>query len=148
MDNSQLLLANHAGHTFRIDPRARYSADHLWARRVDDLAIVGVSDYIRAHVAEGLLVEARAVGAVLRRGDEIAQWDAIKTVLSLASPIAGTIIELNPALLQRPGLACADPYEQGWIARMKPSNWDMDAAQLWDAAEYLERVCKNREQTQ
>lgn len=123
------------GHT--IDPRALYSREHLWVRLEDGLAVIGVSDLLRAQVGGGHIVDVKPVETNLRRGDEIAGWDAEKAILSLASPIGGTIVQVNELLAARPDLGCTDPYGAGWIAKLAPSAWEAERAYLLGVKEYL-----------
>ena len=128
---------------YRIDSRAHYSREHLWVRLEDDLAVIGVSDLLRAQVGGGHIVDVKSVGIILRRGDEIAGWDAEKAILSLASPISGTILQVNELLAAHPDLGCTDPYGAGWIAKLAPNDWEADRMHLLEAKDYLALYAKS-----
>ncbi len=127
---------------YRIDPRAYYSREHLWVRLENELAVIGVSDLLRAQVGGGHIVDVKSIGTILRRGDEIAGWDAEKAILSLPTPIGGTVVEVNEQIAARPDLGCIDPYGAGWIAKIAPSAWEAERVFLLTMEDYLALYAK------
>ena len=75
------------------------------------------------------------MGQPLNAGDVFGTVEAVKTVSDLFMPISGTITEVNPSLNSSPELVNTDPYEQGWMVKVKVSNAD-DVAALMDANAY------------
>lgn len=85
--------------------------------------------------------QARGPGAV-DDGDEIAGWDAEKAILSLPTPIGGTVVEVNEQIAARPDLGCIDPYGAGWITKIAPSAWEAERVFLLTMEDYLALYAK------
>ena len=77
--------------------------------------------------------EVRPEGTAIALGDEVAVIETIKVDIAFSSPLTGTIIEVNPAMEDTPEAIDQDPYDQGWIALVKPAAWEVERNQLLDA---------------
>ncbi len=126
-----------SAHGYAIDICAQYSRGQLWVRFENGLATIGVSDLLRVQVGGGQIVDLKLVGTRLSRGEELAGWETAKAILSLPTPIAGTIVQVNELLAAHPDLSCIAPYSKGWIAKLAPSDWDSDRAYLLGVEEYI-----------
>ncbi|HEX2534042.1 MAG TPA: glycine cleavage system protein GcvH [Chitinophagaceae bacterium] len=113
----------------------RYTKDHEWVRIEGDEAIVGITDFAQRELGDIVYVEIETTGQQLEAGAVFGTVEAVKTVSDLYLPLSGSILEVNPALNANPDLVNNDPYEGGWMVRMKLS----DPAQvegLMDAGAY------------
>jgi len=116
-----------------------YSDKHQYAKKDGDLVIVGVSDFAQAQLGEIITCDlADAVGVTVSAGDLIEDLsvEAQKAVADIFAPVGGEIVEVNEALEDEPETINADPYGEGWLLKIKPSNFDGDKAKLMDAAKY------------
>ncbi|MBI4514141.1 MAG: glycine cleavage system protein GcvH [Gemmatimonadetes bacterium] len=86
---------------------------------MDDVVIVGITDYAQKELGDIVYVELPDVGAKFRRVDAFGTIEAVKAVSELYCPLAGEVIEVNPALEDDPALVNQDPYGQGWMIRLK-----------------------------
>jgi glycine cleavage system H protein len=77
------------------------------------------------------------LGAKLQSGDELASIETIKVNLSLASPVSGTIVEVNPVLSNAPETFNQDPYGTGWLVVIEATNWDAERTALLDPTAYF-----------
>jgi glycine cleavage system H protein len=103
---------------------------HVWARQDGDVVVVGLTD-VAQHLAKGIIsVTTKRVGRSLAKGKSIGTVESSKWVGPVPAPVGGEITEVNEALTSDPGLVNRDPYEEGWIAKLKPDNWDEDSADL------------------
>ncbi|HVE27102.1 MAG TPA: glycine cleavage system protein GcvH [Sporichthya sp.] len=103
---------------------------HVWARPVGDLVEVGLTD-IAQHMAKGIIsVTPKKVGKALRTEQSVATVESGKWVGPVPSPVAGEIAEINEAVVAEPGLINSDPYGAGWIARVRPTDWAGEVANL------------------
>jgi glycine cleavage system H protein len=103
---------------------------HVWARLVGDLVEVGLSD-VAQNMAKGIIaVTPKKVGRTVRAEQSVATVESGKWVGPVPTPVAGEIIEVNAELATRPGLINSDPYGAGWVARVRPSDWQSDSANL------------------
>ena len=82
-----------------------------------------------------VFVELPAVGTKLTARGRLGTIESVKAASDLFSPVSGEVIEVNPALADRPELVNDEPYGQGWMAVVRMDSAD-GAAGLMDAAEY------------
>jgi len=82
-----------------------------------------------------VFVELPAVGRKLEAGKPFGVVEAVKTVSDLYAPVAGEIVETNPALGQEPALVNQAPYAGGWMVKLRPRN-PADVDLLLDAVQY------------
>ncbi|HET8979297.1 MAG TPA: glycine cleavage system protein GcvH [Solirubrobacteraceae bacterium] len=108
---------------------------HVWARRDGDVIVVGLTD-VAQHLAKGIIsVTTKRVGKSLAKGKSIGTVESSKWVGPVPAPVGGEIVEVNPALTGDPGLLNRDPYGEGWIATLRPEDWERDAVDLVTGAE-------------
>ncbi len=114
----------------------RYSTDHEWARAQEDLIVVGISDYAQDQLGDIVYVELPEVGSVLGKGQEFGTVESVKAVSELFMPIAAEVVATNTALEDNPELVNEDPYNGGWMIKVKATGADeMDS--LMDRAAYV-----------
>ncbi len=104
---------------------------HVWIQRDDTGTVaVGMTD-VAQHLASNLVaVTPKKVGKTITRGKSVATVESGKFVGPVPTPVGGDIVEVNTALSGDPQLANRDPYGDGWIVKLAPSDWDGDAAEL------------------
>lgn len=110
---------------------------HVWARREDELVVVGLTDVAQNLAKTIISVTPKAVGRTVRKAQNVATVESGKWVGPVPSPVAGEIVEVNSEAVSRPSIINADPYGEGWIARIRPTDWDADAADLATGEEGL-----------
>ena len=113
----------------------RYTKDHEWARQDGDLVVVGITHYAQDQLGDVVFVELPQVGKSVEAGQTFGVIEAVKTVSDLYAPLAGEIVEVNPALAQEPALVNQAPYEGGWMVKLRPRD-AADLAHLLDATQY------------
>jgi len=113
----------------------RYTKDHEWVKLEGDVAIVGITDFAQRELGDIVYVEVETVGKSMNAGDVFGTVEAVKTVSDLFLPVSGTILELNAALAGAPELVNNEPYEGGWMVKIKLDHPD-DVKKLMDAAAY------------
>lgn len=117
----------------------RYTDDHEWARQQDDTFQVGITDYAQSQLGDIVFVEMPEVGSTFDKGEEFGTLESVKAVSELYMPISGEIVAVNEALADKPELVNQDPYQDGWMIRVRP----FDAGQfelLKDKSAYLEML--------
>jgi glycine cleavage system H protein len=103
---------------------------HVWARRDGDLVTVGMTDVAQNLAKTIIAVTPKAPGRKVAKGRNIATVESGKWVGPVPAPVSGEIVEVNAALATSPGLINSDPYGDGWVARLRPVDWDGEAADL------------------
>lgn len=115
----------------------RYTDDHEWLRVEGDAGVVGITGYAADQLGDVVFVELPAVGARFERGRTFGVVESVKAVSDLFAPVAGEVLEVNPALADQPELVNAEPYGAGWMVRLRLSD-PAQADALKDAAAYRE----------
>lgn len=119
----------------------RYTKDHEWVRLDDDgLAVVGITDYAQSELGDIVFVEIDAAeGDAVEAEGPFGTVEAVKTVSELFAPIAGTLEAVNEGLDAAPETVNADPYGEGWMAKIRPANAE-DVEALLSAEDYTEMI--------
>jgi len=116
----------------------RYRDSHEWVRLEDDGSVtVGISDHAQAALGDMVYVELPEPGLSYAQGDACAVVESVKAASDIYAPISGEIIESNPALEDDPAMVNTNPYGDGWLFTMNPSNPD-ELDGLLNAEEYAE----------
>lgn len=116
-----------------------YSDKHQYAKKDGDLVIVGLTDFAQAQLGEIITCDlADALGANVGAGDllEDLSVEAQKAVADIFAPVGGEVVEVNEALEDEPEKINEDPYGEGWLVKIKPSNFNGDKVNLMNAATY------------
>lgn len=115
----------------KVQTGLRYSAEHEW---IDDKtpATVGVSQVAADALGDVVYVELPAVGASVTAGQVCGEIESTKSVSELFSPVDGTVVEVNEAVVADPALVNADPYGDAWLFRVEVS----EEGPLLSAEEY------------
>ncbi|HUZ35855.1 MAG TPA: glycine cleavage system protein GcvH [Streptosporangiaceae bacterium] len=111
---------------------------HVWARRDGDLVTVGMTDVAQNLAKTIIAVTPKAAGKTVAKGRNVATVESGKWVGPVPAPVSGEIVEVNVALIASPGLINADPYGEGWVARLRPADWDGEAADLASGPDGIE----------
>jgi glycine cleavage system H protein len=118
----------------------KYTEDHEWVRIENGkVAYVGITDFAQSELGELVYIEVETVGESVAAHSIFGTVEAVKTTSDLYMPIAGKVLEVNPALNDNPALINEDPYGAGWIIKIEMDN-AADFDQLLDAAAYETHV--------
>jgi glycine cleavage system H protein len=113
----------------------RYTKEHEWIMlEQDDVALIGITDFAQSELGDIVFVDLKDVGTKLKANDIFGTVEAVKTVSDLFLPIDGEIIEHNKSLKDA-SLVNKEPYEGGWMIKLKVSN-PADVAALMSAGDY------------
>jgi glycine cleavage system H protein len=104
----------------------RYSTDHEWARVEEGRVRIGITDYAQDALGDVVFVELPEVGAKVERGASFSEVESTKSVSEIYAPVSGVIAEINADLADSPERLNDDPYGEGWICIIDPT----DPAQL------------------
>jgi glycine cleavage system H protein len=103
-----------------------YTKDHEWVRVDGDVATVGVTAYAADQLGDIVFVELPDVGRALDQFATFGVVESVKAVSDLFAPVGGEVVETNATLAAQPELVNSDPYEGGWMVRLRLA----DATQL------------------
>ena len=99
-----------------------YSNDHEWVRLDEEIAIIGITDFAQQELGDIVYIEIETVGDSLEKEQVFGTVEAVKTVSDLFMPISGEVLEFNTALEDTPETVNYEPYESGWIIKIKIDN--------------------------
>ena len=86
---------------------------------------------VAQHLARTIVaVTPKATGKAVQKGRNIATVESGKWVGPVSAPVSGEIVAVNDALVASPSLINSDPYGDGWVARLRPCDWDSEVADL------------------
>ena len=109
-----------------IPENLKYSKEHEWVRVEGDEAYIGITDFAQGELGDIVYVEVETVGDEVAIDEIFGTIEAVKTVSDLYMPLSGEILELNEALEGEPELVNEDPYDKGWMVKIRIS----DASEL------------------
>ena len=113
-----------------------FTDDHEWLRREDDGSVsIGITDHAQASLGDLVYVELPEVGSDVDEAGEMAVVESVKAASDVYAPIGGSIVAVNEALADDPEKINSDPYGDGWIVRLQPSE-AIDESTLMSPADY------------
>lgn len=116
----------------------RYSNTHEWHMLEDSLVVLGISQFAVGELTDITYLEVTRQSGSIKTGEVFGEIESVKATSELYSGIDGEIIEVNQRAIENPALINEDPYGQGWIVKINPT----DSAQLENllaASEYEAR---------
>jgi glycine cleavage system H protein len=117
----------------------KYTSEHEWVRADGDTARVGITDYAQDALGDIVYVSLPEVGSDLNSGDAVGELESTKSVSDIYAPLSGKVVAVNEALDGTPELVNSDPYGEGWLFEMTPSEASAVDA-LMDASAYQSSV--------
>ena len=118
-----------------IDKSAKYQKTHEWARLDGSEVIIGISDHAQDALSDLVFVELPSVGDKLAKGIRFGVVESVKAASDVYMPVTGTIAAVNTELEKSPEIINKDPYNGGWIIRVKCDN-PAELDTLLDAGAY------------
>jgi glycine cleavage system H protein len=107
---------------------------HVWAKPIDGgllrVGMTAVAGKLSGGKLAAVTVKTKAIGQEVAQGKSVATIESSKFVGPVPAPVTGVLVRGNDKLATDPNLAISDPYGEGWIAEIKPSNWEGDKGGL------------------
>ena len=100
----------------------RYSSDHEWVRLENGQLRLGITDYAQDALGDVVYVEIPEVGMQVDAAAKVSEVESTKSVSDIYAPVAGTVIAVNDSLSNSPERLNDDPYGDGWICIIEPSD--------------------------
>ena len=117
----------------------RYAETHEWIRTEGAIGTVGITDHAQAELTDIVYVELPQVGTVLEARQTAAVVESVKAASDIYSPVSGEVVETNSELEGNPALVNTDPYQAGWLFKLKLSK-PAEISLLKTAAAYSAQV--------
>ena len=125
-----------------IPENLRYSKDHEWVSVDGDIATIGITDYAQESLGDVVFIEFPKVGDEFNAHDAFGSVESVKAVSEIFTPIGGEVVEVNELLNDDAEKVNSDPYNAGWIIKIKMDNAG-EADALLNSAEYEEYLNSN-----
>lgn len=132
--------------TFRVATDRLYNEEGVWAKEEAGKVRVGLSDFVQQRSGDVAFAEIKPVETALVFGGELAVIETIKVNVTYTSPVTGKIVTVNPAMQDAPEAINQDPYGEGWLAVIEPSDWIAECARLLDPQAYFARMKTDAEE--
>ncbi len=117
----------------------KYTKDHEWVKIDNEIATVGITDFAQGELGDIVYIEVDSIGENFQSESVFGTVEAVKTVSDLFMPLSGEIIEFNSELESRPELVNEDPYDSGWMIKIKLSDLN-SVSNLLDSKQYKDLV--------
>ncbi|PSW06586.1 glycine cleavage system protein GcvH [Photobacterium lipolyticum] len=123
-----------------MEKTLKFAESHEWVRDNGDGTItMGISDHAQGLLGDVVFVDLPEVGDSTEAGETFSLVESVKAASDIYSPVTGEIVEINEDLEDSPELINDEPYEGGWIAKIKITDVE-DLAKLIDGEKYLETI--------
>jgi glycine cleavage system H protein len=118
----------------------KYSKTDEWVRLEGDTAVIGITDYAQDQLGDIVYVELPwNAGQQIAHETKFGDIESVKATSELISPVSGSVVEANEELKEHPELINDDPYDKGWMLKLKLADpVELDA--LMDVNTYLEYI--------
>ena len=113
----------------------KYTREHEWARRKGNQLVIGITDFAQDQLGDVVFVELPEVGDPVKKGESFGVVESTKAVSELFAPVTGKVVEVNDPLADAPETINEDPYEEGWMIVVEPSD-PKELEALMDAKTY------------
>ncbi len=123
-----------------MDNTLKFAESHEWVRdNGDGTVTIGISEHAQEMLGDVVFVELPEVDAEIDAGDSFSLVESVKAASDIYAPVTGVVIEVNEELSDSPELINEEPYEGGWIVKVKMSE-PSELDDLKDAEDYLSSI--------
>ena len=105
-----------------VPKNLKYAKTHEWVRLDGDVAVVGITDHAQHELTDVVYVETPAVDSHIEAGKECAVVESVKAASDIYAPVSGDVVAVNEELSHAPELVNQDPYDKGWMFKVKLSD--------------------------
>ena len=119
----------------RTPQELKYTKEHEWVRVEGENIVFGITDFAQDALGDIVFISLPKVGSNIVSGDTCGEVESTKSVSDIFAPVTGEVVEINQNLSATPEVVNQDPYESGWMVKVKVSG-DFDQAGLLSAADY------------
>ncbi len=118
-----------------------YTKEHEWAQVDENIVTIGITQYAQEQLGEIVYVELPEEGAKVNQGETFGVVESVKAASDLYSPVSGTVIEVNTALMDDPSGLNDDPMNEGWMMRIEMDT-EKELANLMRVPDYKKLIAK------
>ncbi len=119
-----------------------YTAEHEWLKAEPELVRIGITDYAQKNLHEIVFVDLPKPQMKANQTQSLGTVESVKAVSDIFSPVSGTVVSVNEKLLDSPELLNREPYDEGWIALLRPDRLAEELPKLMNSQQYAELLTK------
>ncbi|MDW8049208.1 MAG: glycine cleavage system protein GcvH [Nitrososphaerota archaeon] len=112
-----------------------YSRDWIWVKREGDKVRIGITDYAQKQLKDVVFAELPKSGDKIVKGQAFGMLESVKSVSELIAPVSGRVEQVNNKVLDKPEILNEDPYGEGWLLIVSPTNLEEDLKSLMNFEE-------------
>ncbi|WP_428937801.1 glycine cleavage system protein GcvH [Fontivita pretiosa] len=116
-----------------------YLQTHEWHKLEGDVVTIGITKFAADELTDITYVALPKVGQQITAGSRWGEIESVKATADLYSGVSGTVVAVNEALVSNPGLVNSDPYDKGWMIKVKPTD-PQQVQSLLSAEQYLKKT--------
>ncbi|MDQ6675591.1 MAG: glycine cleavage system protein GcvH [Chloroflexota bacterium] len=117
----------------------RYTTEHEWIKAEGEQYVVGITAFAQDQLGDIVYVELPKVGDHVEAGKQFGVIESVKTASDLYAPVSGDVVEVNGVLVDQPQSVNDDPYEAGWMIKIRPEDATA-VSKLLTAEQYTEQT--------
>jgi glycine cleavage system H protein len=117
----------------------RYTTEHEWIKPEGEHYVVGITAFAQDQLGDIVYVELPKVGDQVEAGKAFGVIESVKTASDLYAPVSGEVVAVNSELVDQPQSVNEDPYEAGWMIKIRPAD-STQVEQLLTAEQYAEQT--------
>jgi glycine cleavage system H protein len=117
----------------------RYTTEHEWVKADGEHYVVGITAFAQDQLGDIVYIELPKVGDTVEAGKPFGVIESVKTASDLYAPISGEVLEVNATLVDQPQSVNDDPYEAGWMIKLRPVD-AADVDKLLTSEQYSEQT--------
>jgi glycine cleavage system H protein len=119
----------------------KFTPTHEWVLLEGDIATVGISKFAVDQLTDLIVIDLPKVGTQVVPGKTFGEVESVKAVSDLYAPIGGEVIEINTDVASNVQILAEDPYDKGWLIKLKVDQ-PPSTSELLDLASYERRVAE------
>jgi glycine cleavage system H protein len=123
----------------KVPADLKYAKSHEWVRVDGQIATVGITDHAQHELTDIVFVELPEAGRQVKAGEPCAVVESVKTASDIYAPLSGEITDTNGPVVSDPALVNSDPYESGWLFKIRMSEPE-ESGRLLAATEYEKQI--------
>jgi glycine cleavage system H protein len=120
----------------------KFTVTHEWLKTGTDEVTIGITDHAQQLLGDMVFVELPEVGDAVKLGEELGVVESVKAASDFYAPISGVVTAVNTAIVDNPAIVNSDPYNAGWLVKLKPSHPD-EINDLLSADQYQNEIAED-----
>jgi len=120
----------------------KFTDTHEWVEMIDDEAVIGITDHAQQLLGDMVFVELPEIGDEFHAGDELGVVESVKAASDFYAPVGGIVTAVNEEVRESPALVNSDPYNTGWLVKLKPHD-TADLDDLLDEEQYQNEIAED-----